>query len=251
MTDASPGPSPLTLPGRIAALDVARTVALLAMAVFHLTYDLALFGVIAADTPFRPFWALFARLTAGSFLFLAGVSLWLAHGQGLRLRPFLRRLAVLSAAAAAVSVGTALGMGEAWVRFGILHSIALASVLGLLALRLPVWLIGAMAVAVFLAPRGIDPQTFAHPGWVWLVTAAGRPGMVDYVPLLPWFAPFLAGIALGKAGTAAGLWARLARSDPGAVLRALSWPGQHSLIIYLLHQPILIGLVWAAVRFLP
>lgn len=233
---------------RIPALDIARSVALLAMVVFHLTYDLALFRLIDPDTAFTPFWALFARMTAGSFLFLAGVSLWLAHGRGIRWPSFLRRLAILAAAAIAVSLGTRFGMGEAWVRFGILHSIAACSVLGLLFLRLPAAVTAAAAIAAFFAPGWIDPATFSHPAWVWLVKAEGRPGMVDYVPLLPWAAPFLAGMVLGRVGTATGLWRSLARAET-PLTRRLSWPGRHSLAIYLVHQPVLIGLVWAWARF--
>jgi uncharacterized membrane protein len=67
--------------------------------------------------------------------------------------------------------------------------------------------------------------------------------MGDYVPLIPWAAPALAGIAVAKA-------LRIDRwqgRPPTATLRALSFPGRHSLVIYLIHQPILIGLfnAWA------
>lgn len=237
----------MTASNRIALLDVARSLALLAMVVFHFTYDLALFRLIDPATPFTPFWALFARLTAGSFLFLAGISLWLAHGEGVRVRPFLRRLAVLVLAAAAVSLGTRLAMGESWVRFGILHSIATCSVLGLLFLRLPTPLVALTAVAVFLAPVWLDGGALAHPGWTWLIRVEGRALAVDYVPVLPWLAPFLAGMALGKAGSQWGLWDRLRGTG------WLGWPGRHSLVIYLLHQPVLIALVagWAALMPTP
>lgn len=243
-------PAACATPGhRIPALDIARSIALLAMAIFHLTYDLALFRLIDPGTAFTPFWALFARMTAGSFLFLAGISLWLAHGNGIRRHSFLRRLGILATAALAVSIGTRIGMGEAWVRFGILHSIAACSVLGLAFLRLPVAATVLAAVAAFLAPGWIDPNAFSHPAWVWLVKATGRPAMVDYVPLLPWAAPFLTGIALGRIGSMTGLWQRMARPET-PLLRRLSWPGRNSLAIYLAHQPILIGIVWAWARFI-
>ena len=70
--------------GRIVALDLARALALVAMAVFHFTFDLELFGLVQPGTTMLPGWRWLAYLTAGSFLFLAGVSLWLAHGQGIR-----------------------------------------------------------------------------------------------------------------------------------------------------------------------
>ena len=74
--------------GRIVALDLARSAALLAMAVFHFAFDLELFGFVAPGTTMLPFWRWLAYLTAGSFLFLVGVGLVLGHGRAIRWRGF-------------------------------------------------------------------------------------------------------------------------------------------------------------------
>ncbi|GHC56297.1 heparan-alpha-glucosaminide N-acetyltransferase [Neogemmobacter tilapiae] len=234
---------------RIAALDIARTLALLGMLAFHLTFDLQMFGYLPPDTIYQGFWFWFARLIAGSFLFLAGVSLWLAHGQGLRWPAFARRLAIITAAAGLVGLGTWAFMGEYYVRFGILHSIALCSLLGLIFLRLPAALTLIAAALAFIAPSYLRDPFFDHPALVWLGLRTEPFLSVDYVPLFPWLAPFLAGLALAKLATQMGLWQRLQR--PATPLtRALSWPGQHSLPIYLIHQPVLIGLfnLWIWLR---
>jgi uncharacterized membrane protein len=79
--------------------------------------------------------------------------------------------------------------------------------------------------------------------WLWLGLGRTIPPMIDYEPVLPWVAPVLAGIAIGRLGTS--LWPRLARVRlPGW----LTWPGRHSLAIYLVHQPVLMGGVWLATR---
>jgi uncharacterized membrane protein len=62
--------------------------------------------------------------------------------------------------------------------------------------------------------------------------------MGDYVPLIPWAAPVLAGIAFAKAMRVD----RWARTSPTHAVDLLTFPGRHSLVIYLVHQPILIGL---------
>jgi uncharacterized membrane protein len=229
---------------RILAVDLARSVALLGMAVFHFTWDLELFGHIAPGTTIQGGWAIFARAVAGSFLFLAGVSLVLAHGDGIRWRGFLRRLAMVAAAALAITAATFLAMRDAFIFFGILHSIAVASVLGLLFLRAPVWLILAAAAAVWLLPDLARAPAF-DPRWLaWTGLAETPPRSFDLVPVAPWFAATLLGIAAGRMGQAAGLWDRLRTASPGPVLAAAAWPGRHSLAVYLLHQPVLIGLVW-------
>jgi uncharacterized membrane protein len=235
-------------PRRIPAIDLARSAALLGMAVFHFTWDLELFGHLPSGTTLEGGWAIFARAVAGSFLFLVGLSLVLAHGQGIRWRGFLRRLAMVAGAALVITLATFLAMREAFIFFGILHSIAVASVLGLLFLRAPVWLILAAAAAVWALPDLARSATF-DPRWLaWTGLAETPPRSFDLVPVAPWFAATLLGIAAGRLGEAAGLWDRLAAATPGPLLRAAAWPGRHSLMVYLLHQPVLIGLVWLWTR---
>jgi uncharacterized membrane protein len=235
-------------PRRIVAIDIARSVALLGMAVFHFTWDLELFGHIPPGTTLQGGWAIFARCVAGSFLFLVGVSLVLAHGQGIRWRGFLRRLGMVVAAALAITAATFFAMREAFIFFGILHSIAVASLLGLLFLRAPVWLILGAAVAVWFLPDLARSPAF-DPRWLaWTGLAETPPRSFDLVPVAPWFAATLAGIAAGRATEAAGLWDRLRTASPGLLLTAAAWPGRHSLAVYLLHQPVLIALVWLWTR---
>lgn len=234
--------------GRIVALDMARAGALAAMAVFHFVFDLELFGFLAPGTTMQPGWRWLAYVTAGSFLFLVGVGLWLAHGQGIRWRGYGRRLAMIVAAAGAITLVTWLAMPHAFIFFGILHSIAVASVLGLAVLRVPVAGLVVLGAAVIWLPQVARFDLFDAPGWWWTGLQAGRVQSVDYVPVFPWFGPVLFGIATGRAMSRAGAWERLARWRAGPVARALAWPGRHSLAVYLLHQPVLIALVWAAAR---
>jgi uncharacterized membrane protein len=226
------------LSDRLIILDIARTLAVVAMVVFHFTFDLALFGIIPSDTMAQPFWYYFARLIAGSFLFLAGASLWLSHGPGIRWRAFWLRFAKVAGGAVLVTLASIWFVPGGTIWFGILHAIAAASLLGLVALRLPWPVTLALALAILAAAWGPRFPAF-DPLWlVWTGLAESRPSMGDYVPLIPWAAPALAGIALAKA-LRIDLWQGQAVSRG---LQALTFPGRHSLIIYLVHQPVLIGL---------
>jgi len=232
-TDMTPAASP-----RLLALDLARTLALVGMVVFHFTFDLVLFGYIPADTVFQPFWYYFARMVAGSFLFLSGVSLWLAHGQGIRWRAFGWRFAKLAAAAALVSGASFWLVPGGPILFGILHSIAVSSLIALACLRLPWAVTLALALGIFaLGWAGRSPE-FDSLWLIWLGLAENRPIMGDYVPLIPWLAPCLAGLALAKA---AGM-ERWKGRPPTRLMSTVTFPGRHSLLIYLIHQPLLFGL---------
>ncbi len=242
--------APTPNPARIPEVDIARTVALGGMVLFHFVYDLELFGHLPPGTTALPGgWAWFARLVAGSFLFLAGASLVLGHGQGIRWPAFLRRLAVLGGAAALVSLGTWFAVPQAWVFFGILHAIAAFSVIGLAALRLPAWATAALAAAILVAGPHLRHPAFDTPWLWWTGLSTLRPVSIDFEPLFPWLAPFLFGMAVARAGVRAGLAARAAR-PPSALARRLAWPGRYSLAIYLIHQPVLIGLVWLGTALL-
>jgi uncharacterized membrane protein len=234
-----PGMSDTLLPpARLTALDAARSLAVVAMVVFHFTFDLALFRYIPSDTMSQPFWYYFARGIAGSFLFLSGISLWLAHGQGIRWPSFFRRWAMIAAAAALVTLTSIWLVPGGPIWFGILHAMAATAVIGLVFLRLPWPLTLAVAALIFAAAWG--PRFPAlDPLWlVWTGLAETRPIMGDYTPLIPWAAPALAGLAFANA-------LRIDRwrgTPPSRLTRILTFPGRHSLIIYLVHQPILFGL---------
>jgi uncharacterized membrane protein len=246
--EGSTNPRP---PGRIAAIDIARGVALLAMASYHFTWDLEFFGYIPAGTTGVGAWKLYARCIASSFLFLVGVSLFLAHGSGIRWRPMLWRLAMVAGAAAAISAVTYFAVPQGFIFFGILHQIALASVLGLAFLRMPSPVTLAMAALVIAAPHFLRSPIFDHPALWWLGLAPVNPRSNDYVPVFPWFGAVLIGIAVAKAATGWGWLARLARISEGGWGRPLVFLGRHSLAFYLIHQPILIGLVWLATQVVP
>ena len=73
---------------RLLFVDIARTVALSGMIVFHAVKDMELFGVIAAGTTVTGAWSVLARCIAAGFLFLSGISLVLAHARGFRAQAY-------------------------------------------------------------------------------------------------------------------------------------------------------------------
>jgi uncharacterized membrane protein len=246
---------------RIAVVDLARGAALVAMAVFHLAWDLFWLRFITTDVALHPGWRAFSHSIAASFLFLAGISLGLAHADGLRWRPFWRRLGIVAGAALGVSIVTRIAMPDAWVAFGILHCIAAASLMGAALVRLP-WraVLAAAAIVAAVAPvldlpalafvQGRVEASALFPLWQHLGLARVPPLAVDFVPIFFWSAYLLVGLAAGL-GLARGPGAaRLAALAPPPLAAPLMWAGRRSLAIYLIHQPVfialLMGLAWVA-----
>lgn len=226
---------------RVQIIDQGRTVALIGMVVFHFARDLEMFGIWPSGTTSTGMWYYLARLIAGTFLFLAGVSLVLGHRNAINWRAFWIRFAKILSAAALVSGVTYIGFPGVFIYFGILHSIALCSLVGLVFLRLPA-LAAALAAVGVLAIHQYAFYPLSSPWWGFTgLSASVRPSL-DYVPLVPWLAPFLAGLAAGK------LWTPRATA-PGTLQSVLGWAGRHSLAVYLVHQPILFGAIWLWVFF--
>ncbi len=218
-------------------LDCARGIAVIAMIIYHSTWDLSFFGLIETDINTAPFWRGLARAIAGSFLFLSGISLYLAHGNGINWPHFLRRLAILTGAALLVTLVTWYQFPDSYIFFGILHCLALSSVFGLIFLQLH-WAVTLLAgILAFALPYTLLNTMFDAPvlAFIGLRTLPIRTN--DFVPILPWIAPVLAGIA----------WMQLVArfnlknpfQTPASNVKPLSFLGRHSLIIYLVHQPIL------------
>ncbi|AQS41541.1 MAG: Hypothetical protein BHV28_08420 [Candidatus Tokpelaia hoelldobleri] len=230
---------------RLAMVDVLRCAALAGMAVFHFCVDLALFNFIAPERVREGALLLLARVVAASFLFLAGFSLFLAHRNGIRYSAFRRRFLIIAGAALLVSLITYVMSPNDFVYFGILHEIAVASLAGLLFLRTPVLLNIVVMAVVCLLPGAVyigDAPWLWWLGLAWLV----RPSM-DFVPFFPWFSAVLAGLTVARIMDTARILHWLRNGLPIEPLdRVMQWCGRHSLFIYLAHQPLLWGAVYAA-----
>lgn len=236
---------------RIELIDIARGLALVAMAIYHFTWDLDFFGYIEPGTSVTGGWKVFARSIASSFLFLVGFSLYLAHGEHIRVRAFLKRLAVIAVAAGAITAATYIAMPQSFIFFGILHHIAVASVLGLAFLRLPAAAILAAAALVIAAPHFVHASILDRPLFWWTGLSRNVPGSNDFIPVFPWFAAVLGGMAAARLASAAGLLARMAEFVRPRQVPLLPTIGRHSLSFYLLHQPILFSSVWLLAQLAP
>jgi uncharacterized membrane protein len=241
--------APQKLP-RIGILDTARGVALLAMASYHCTWDFEFFGYLDSGTAETGWLKIYARAIASTFLFLAGFSLVLANTPEIRWRSYFKRLGMIVAAAAAISIVTFIGMRDEWIFFGILHSIAAASIIGLLFLRLPafatlliaVLLAAGIVVDNVIAPFSLHSAVFDAPWLWWVGLSENLPRSNDYVPVFPWLTPFLFGLGMAQLAISFGWLRPLAKLGSGRNLIARA--GRHSLIFYLVHQPLLFGLVY-------
>ena len=236
---------------RIETIDLARGIALVAMAIYHFTWDLEFFGYAEPGLTAAGGWKYFARSIAASFLVLVGISLYLAHRNEIRWASFGKRLAMVAGAALAISIVTYVAVPDGFIFFGILHQIAFASVAGLAFLRLPWWSILIAAVAVVAAPYLLRSAVF-DPPWLWWVgLSSSDPRSNDYVPVFPWFGATLAGIAAAKLMHSAGTFDRLADLRYGRWSQPLKFAGRHSLAFYLIHQPVLIAAIWVFAQIFP
>ncbi len=235
---------------RVAAVDIARGAAIVLMVIYHFAFDLSAFRLIATDVQSNLGWVIFARLIAGSFLFLVGVSLVLATERGLDRGAFLRRLGLVAGGAAIVSLGTWWYDPGTFVFFGILHAIAVASVLALPFLRLPSIAVGVAAAFVLALALVFSSPVFDWPPLWWVGLGTEPPVSVDYVPVFPWFGVVLAGIVGGR--FVASHRERIAQWRPEAAwARWLSLAGRWSLLIYLVHQPLIVGAISLAAPLVP
>jgi uncharacterized membrane protein len=227
---------------RLALVDAFRGIAILAMVFYHFAWDLSYYRLIAVDVTTDPAWVLLQRSILSSFLALVGVGLVLGHGSGVRWPAFWRRLGIIVAAALAVTAGTYWMFPDYFVFFGILHAIALFSVLALPFLRLNPWLVLFAAAGFIVPPFFLSAPVFSAKPLAWIGFWTTVPETTDIVPIFPWFGVTLLGIAGARLVLTSSWAARLSRwqmLSPGA--RGLVLLGRWSLLIYLLHQPLLLA----------
>lgn len=237
-------PHPAQSPGRVPGLDALRGVAILAMIAYHFCFDLRYFGVTRSDFEHDWRWLTARTLILSSFLLIAGASAVLAQREPLPVARWLRHIAVIAGAALLVSAGSWLMFPRTYIWFGVLHAIAVSLLLARPLVQRPA-LAALVGVTVIASGLAFADPAFDNRALGWLGFMTGKPATEDYVPLFPWAGVLLVGIAAGHwlVRTRFVALAPLARL-PGA----LRWLGRHSLIVYLVHQPLMIGVLWLATR---
>jgi len=234
--------------GRIELVDLARGIALLAMFVYHFAYDLSFFKLIRVDVVTDPAWRAFARTIAGSFLMIVGFSLVLATQKGFDRGNYLRRVALIACAAVLVTSATWFALPDIFIFFGILHHIALASLLALPFLFLPTAVIALAAVVVFALPFILGDGVFTQD-WLAFLGFGPWPITADFVPVFPWFGCVLAGMALARIVLPRAQESGWARWRPNsAPAKLVAFGGRNSLFVYLVHQPLFIGALFLFVQ---
>jgi uncharacterized membrane protein len=103
-----------------------------------------------------------------------------------------------------------------------------------------------VAVAIFIAPSYLRSDLFNEP-WFWWIGLSTQPRQsFDYVPLLPWFAAVLSGIGVARLPVVANGLRQIESGEKplGRLKSALAFLGRHSLVFYLVHQPVLISILY-------
>ncbi|MFO1264316.1 MAG: heparan-alpha-glucosaminide N-acetyltransferase [Rhodoferax sp.] len=230
-------------------VDALRGLAVLWMTVFHFCFDLNHFGFIQQDFYRSPVWTVQRTCILSLFLLCAGMGQALAIHHGQDWARFWRRWRQVAACALLVSAGSAVMFPNSWIYFGVLHGMAAMLIVCRASAHggRGLWLAGAMAVGLgLLAPWAHTvlplPTALNDKTWNWLGLIGHKPITEDYVPLLPWMGVMWWGMAAGQLALARG-WLRPPAGPSPAWRTPLAWIGRWSLSWYMVHQPVLIGVL--------
>ena len=236
---------------RLHLLDAIRGFLMVNMIAFHGMWNLVyLFGVQAGwyDGMLKYVWQQFI---CWSFILLSGFC-WSMS------RSHIRRGLLVFGGGALVSLVTCILMPSNRIIFGILTCIGscvlLMTLLEKLLTKIPNHMGAAGSFLLFLLLRNCSKGTLGFeklvlcrlPDWLYrnyLTTYLGFPHdgffSTDYFPLLPWIFLFITGYFLFRITSAQNRNERLFARGKFPLLNYL---GRHSLLVYMLHQPVLYGL---------
>jgi uncharacterized membrane protein len=225
---------------RFDRLDALRGAAIVWMAVFHFCFDLNHFGFIHQRFYTDPFWTLQRTCIVTLFMACAGAGQAIAQQQGQGWPRFWRRWAQIAVCALLVSIGSWWMFPRSYISFGVLHGFALMLIVARLTATWGRWLIPLGLLAILL-PHWVQHSFFDSRATNWVGLVTRKPVTEDYAPLLPWLGVMWWGMAGAqwllahrRHWIAGGVW---------RALRPLAILGRWSLSFYMLHQPVLIGLL--------
>ena len=225
---------------RIWELDALRGICILCVIVVHFLFDLSFFGGLDLTLPA---WYVFIQEYGGAiFVVLSGVCVTLGSKS-------VRRGLIVFACGMLITAVTygmyRLGMSGAdvVVKFGVLHLLGVCMLVYPAFKKLPPAALALLGLAIAItgyAIRGVVvPQRWLFPLGL---TYEGFTSS-DYFPLFPQLGYFLIGAAIGKTAYREKRTLLPGSFQKTGIARFFCWCGRQSLFIYLLHQPIVYGLL--------
>lgn len=232
---------------RLQVVDGLRGVAITLMVLYHFSFDLDHFQVLHIDFNHDPVWLGLRAVIVSLFLGLVGISLHLAAARARFGPAFLRRLGLVAGCALLVTLSSAVMFPRSVIFFGVLHFIAVATLLGRPMVRFyrANLIIGLALLTIGLS---VSHPIFDHPALQWIGMMTHKPVTEDYVPLLPWFGVVLIGMFLGRTLCRPALAPLRDWRSERAHVRTLAFLGRHSLLVYMLHQPLLFAVLYLVLR---
>jgi len=246
-------PVPPAPAGRLDAIDALRGLAMVWMTVYHFCFDLNHFGYLKQSFNTDPLWTWQRTAIVSLFLFTAGLGQATAVARGQGWPRFWRRWAQVATCALLVSVASWWMFPGSYIFFGVLHGLAVMLLIARLSAGWGPWLWGLGALAI--AMPSIASWIHSTLGWVDFYSffdqkalqgvglVSRKPVTEDYVPLLPWLGVMWWGLACGnRLHRSQAPWLRW---QPGRLGQKLAVLGRWSLSYYMLHQPVMIGVLMA------
>ena len=246
----------MQLQERFWEIDTLRGVAIVMMVIYHIIFDLYYFGIFPVQINSLLLW-IFARSTAFIFLLLVGISLALSYHRARLKRQdlpenenqplfgkYLKRGLKIFAIGILITLGTWLFIPSNFIVFGVLHFIGLAIILEYPFLNKN-YVNLALAAIFMIIGVYLGQIVFTGHWLLWLGLKPANFHTVDYFPLFPWLGVVSLGIFLGNT-----LYSdyrrhfRIPDLSHHAVFKLTSFLGRHSLLIYVIHQPVLIIILY-------
>ena len=228
---------------RVKVIDALRGLSIILMVLHHFAVDLIMYGLLPGwlldNLPFHIVQSLFA----GVFITISGLSSYVS-------RHNLKRGLQILAGGMAVTIVTLLFSPEYCVRFGILHFLGCAALIYSLAgkafNRLPRGVSLALLITGFALSVAFTPAVVENP-WLFPLNLLRKDFVSgDFFPILPWIFVYFFGAWLAKPV----FEGKFPEKFYGLSFPFLEKVGQKTFLIYLLHQPVLMGLTMLINLFL-
>ncbi len=219
---------------RYLEIDFARGIAVTLMIVYHFAFDIYF--------PNYSRIIFFALPIASSFILISGICLYISYSRRKSFYRFFKRGVKLFLLSLIITVLTFVLLEKGFIIFGILHFFALTSFLIYPFLKYIQNKFFYLLFGIFSIALGALFLNFSLNSYyfIWLGITPKNFFSFDYFPLFPWFGILLLGVFLGKIFYPNGKRSFSSNLPNSKIVRAFSFLGKHSLLIYFLHQPIII-----------